>query len=281
MRHAKAILFSLIFVMGLSTSLLALNPSRTYKQRPEKYGMKYEEVKVPTEDGATLNAWYFPANRTTTNLIIISHDGNGNMADYLRRVDQFTSIGYNVFIYDFRGYGASSDFEIDNNMFIYPQFQDDVKAVIDYCRKQYVSTFYMYGFGHLGAGLSMGIGYNRREIKGIIADTPFLSMEDTEERIEGSEELEGMEVPFAGYDKKHEPLYALDNPPRNERHRVKLIIGSNDVLFRPTDMETLQKKQKKLVEKDIYVVENPDRKDNFRIDKAAYFNEIKEFLGVK
>lgn len=39
----------------------------------------------------------------------------------------------------------------------------------------------MYGWG-VAAGLALGVGYNRNEIKSIIADTPFLSMEDLEER---------------------------------------------------------------------------------------------------
>ena len=43
--------------------------------------------------------------------------------------------------YDYRGFGESSEFEIDNNMYIYPHFQDDMKAMIDFCRQQFVQTF--------------------------------------------------------------------------------------------------------------------------------------------
>lgn len=182
----------LLLCMGAST-LFALNPSRTYKQLPDKYNMKYEAHKVTTADGAILNAWYFPANTKTTRLVLISHNGEGNMADYLRRVDQFTSIGYNVVTYDYRGFGESSEFEIDKNMYVYPHFQDDLKGMIDFCRKQFVQSFDMYGWG-IGAGLSLGIGYNRKEIKKIIADTPFLSMEDLENRFDSWDEP--MEVPF-------------------------------------------------------------------------------------
>ena len=242
--------------------------------------MKYEAHTAETRDGAKLKVWYFPANVKTTKLILISHNGEGNMADYLRRVDQFHSIGYNVVTYDYRGFGESSEFEIDNNMYIYPHFQDDMKAMIDFCRKQYVQTFDLYGWG-VGAGLSLGIGYNRTEIKSIIADTPFLSMEDLEERFSSWDEP--LEVPFAGYDKKFEPFYSLDNEPATLKttvKRVKLIIGSNDILYKTEDMAKLQEKRKKIIAKEIYVVENPDRKDNFRVAKADYFKVIGEFLGV-
>lgn len=268
-------LLALALFTGLSTQLMALNPSRVYKQLPDKYNMRYEETTTTTADGAVLNIWYFPANVTTTKLVLISHNGEGNMADYLRKVDQFTSVGYNVVTYDYRGYGKSSEFEIDNNMYLYPHFQDDIKAMIDYCRKQHVATFYLYGWG-IGAGLSLGVGYNRPEVLKIIADTPFLSMEDLEKRFSTWDTP--MEVPFAGYDKKHEPIYSLDLAPQVKMTGILLIIGSNDILFKVDDMKTLQAKQKKLV-KEIYVVENPDRIDNFLVDKAAYFKKMTEFLA--
>lgn len=276
-------LFAMMMVTIVSaTAAFALNPSREYKQLPDKYNMVYEEHDVTTSDGATLKAWYFPATETkTTQLMLMCHNGEGNMADYLRKVDQFRTNGYNVVIFDYRGFGKSSDFAIDNNMYLYPHFQDDVKAMIDFCRQKYVLAFNMYGWG-MGAGLAMGIGYNRPEIKKIIADTPFLSMEDLEKRFSTWDTP--MEVPFAGYDKKFEPIYSLDAAPvvlKNGYKNILLIIGSNDILFKLDDMKALQKKQPKVVAKDIYVVTNPDRIDNFTVDKAAYFKVISTFMAAQ
>jgi alpha/beta superfamily hydrolase len=278
MRNFKTIS---VFVLALVTAVqtaFALNPSRTYKQLPDKFNMKYEELQTTTADGATLNIWYFPANVTTTRLVLMCHNGEGNMADYLRKVDQFTSIGYNVVTFDYRGYGKSSEFEIEKNMYVYPHFQDDVKAMIDFCRKQYVQTFHIYGHG-MGAGLALGIGWNRGEIKKIIVDTPFLSMEDLEKRFSAWDEP--MEVPFAGYDKKYEPIYSFDVEPtilKGNTKEVLLIVGSNDILMKEADMKALQKKQSKYVKK-IYVVANPDGADNFMVDKSAYFTTIGTFLN--
>jgi pimeloyl-ACP methyl ester carboxylesterase len=273
MKAIKLSVLSIAIFTGLYANLSALNPSRIYAQRPEKYNMVYEERSTVTSDGATLKIWYFPANVKTTKLVLISHNGEGNMADYLRKVDQFTSIGYNVVTYDYRGFGESSDFTIDNNMYIYPHFQDDMKAMIDYCRTQHVAAFYLYGWG-IGGGLSLGVGYHRIEVLKIIADTPFLSMESLETKFSSWDTP--MEVPFAGYDKKHEPIYALDLAPGTKLTGVLLIIGSNDNLMQVADMKTLQAKQKKMVT--IYTVENPDRIDNFLVDKAAYFKQISSFI---
>ena len=271
----KTPLFTLLISILLSGAANALNPSRTYSALPDKYNMEYKASKVKTNDGkAELNVWYFPAKTKTTRLILIAHSGEGNMADYLRRADLLLTTS-NVVMFDYRGFGESSDFEIDNNMYIYPVFQDDLESMIDHCRKQYVQTFDLYGFG-IGGGLALGIGYGRVEMNKIIADTPFLSMEDLEERFESWDTP--MEVPFAGYEKRNEVATALTATPGKNLKGVQLIIGSNDALFTLDDMKKLQKTSPKIVSKDIYVVENPDKKDNFMIDKAAYTKVLLNFL---
>ncbi|MEZ4851357.1 MAG: hypothetical protein R3B93_22630 [Bacteroidia bacterium] len=50
--------------------------------------MEYQEAKVKTDDGAVLNVWEFFAKVSTKGMILLAHNGEGNMADYLRRVDQ-------------------------------------------------------------------------------------------------------------------------------------------------------------------------------------------------
>jgi pimeloyl-ACP methyl ester carboxylesterase len=268
-------------ILWISTaSVDALNPSREYKQLPDKWNLTYQSYSVPTADGAQLQAWYFPANVKTTQLILICHNGEGNMADYLRKVDYFGSIGYNVVTFDYRGFGKSSDFAIDKNHYIYPQFQTDVAAMLDFCRKQFAVPLDMYGWG-IGAGMALGTGWHAPEVRKIIADTPFLSMEDLEKRFSAWDTP--MEVPLAIYPKKFEPIYALDTPPsvRKSLKSVLLIIGSNDILFKAADMKTLQAKQPKIIEKEIYVVPNPDRNDNFLLDKATFVKTVEAFLSRK
>ena len=117
MKKSLIILFTTL-ALCLSFELKALNPSRTYKQYPDTYNMIYDEHQVTTADGATLNAWYFPCSQVkTTALVLISHNGEGNMADYLRKVVQFR-MSYNVMAFDYRGFGASNEFKIGNNLYI-------------------------------------------------------------------------------------------------------------------------------------------------------------------
>src|SRR5260221_464854 len=105
----------LLLLISASSTLFALNPSREYKTKPSKYGMNYKEEKITTKDGATLNSWFFESAKHTTNWIVISGSGDGNMADNIELASQFLSTGWNVCMYDYRGYGASSDFTIDTD----------------------------------------------------------------------------------------------------------------------------------------------------------------------
>ena len=276
-----AALGALAFTLATVPSAQALNPSRTYKQLPSKYNMKYEAADVKTNDGAaTLKAWIFAAKGPTKSLppVLMLHSGQGNMADYLRRVDALTASGRAVVTFDYRGFGESSDFEIDNNMFIYPHFQDDTQSMIDFVRKKLGSKIDLYGWG-IGGGLALGIGWSRPEVRRIVADTPFLSMEDLEDRLSSWDEP--MEVPFAGYKKGFEPIHTVMMAPGKQLQKVTLVVGSNDVLMKVDDMKGLAKRNKKLIDKQVFVVENPDRKDNFRIDKAGYAKRLTAALGGK
>lgn len=107
----------LILLSGLFvTTAMALNPSRTFKQKPDS--TSYTEAKVTTEDGAKINIRDFPCStKKSTALLLICHNGEGNMGDYLERVDSLRK-RYNLAIFDYRGFGESSEFEIDNNMYI-------------------------------------------------------------------------------------------------------------------------------------------------------------------
>ena len=263
-----------VIILGLFlaiTQTYALNPVKEYKVTPDKYGMKFKEEKVKTSDDAILNAWFFENNKKTTNWIVISGSGDGNMADNLEIANSFLSAGYNVVTYDYRGYGASSDFKIDADLYIYPQFINDLNGVLDYLRKsRAITKFDLYG-QQIGAGLSIGVGANRPETRKIIADGPWTGLENMKKKIK--EKLsKDVNMPF-GYDKTFEPMYAMDKP-KAQIKGLMIIISPQDPLLGPNDMKMIKGVTK------TYVVKNATSNDqNFSIDKNAYFEEISKFLN--
>ena len=174
------------------TAGFALNPSRTYSVTPDEYGIEYETVKIPTDDKLTLNGWWFKPAEESTKCVIVSDDGDGNMADNLEIISQFLTLGYHVLAYDYRGYGESDEFAIKNDFFTYHQFSKDLDAAIGWVKK-YHATLYtvdLYGIG-IGAGLSIGVGANNTKIKRIIADGTYVSFQKQKDKVK---QVEGKDL---------------------------------------------------------------------------------------
>ena len=266
----KSLFLHLTAILFLNVSAYSLSPSKEYAVKPEKYGMVYKEEKIPTKDGATLNGWFFETSKKTTNWVIISGSGDGNMADNIEICGQFLSAGWNVAMYDYRGYGSSSEFEIDTQTYIYPQFLNDLNGVADYLRKsRAITKFDLYGI-NIGAGLSLGVGCNRSETRKIIADAPWTGLEVMKKKLK---EIEGRDViiPF-GYDKTFEPMYACDKM-RPGLKGVMLIISAKDELLNPTDMKLLRCSTTTYI-----VLASETNAENFSADKNMYWEKVNKFL---
>jgi len=260
----------LLLLAAVAISVSALSPSREYKVKPDKYGMVYKEEKVPTKDGANLNAWFFELDKKTTNWIVISGSGDGNMADNIEIAGQFMSIGWNVAMYDYRGYGSSSDFNIDADTYIYPQFITDFNAVLDYLRKtRAVTKFDLYG-QNIGAGLSIGVGANRTETRKIIADGPWTGLEQMKKKFKEKKSKDVI-IPF-GFDKTYEPVYAFDKA-RTHLKGILAIVSNQDEMIRQEDMKFV-----KGITSTHVVAASPSNAKNFETDKNAYFERVKKFL---
>lgn len=256
-----------------SLQLFALNPSKDYPILPSEYGMDYKEVRIPATDGVMLNAWVFKPSSESKKFIIMSDDGNGNMGDNIEIAAQFLSIGYNVLMYDYRGFGKSDSFAINKKFFIYPQFTKDIIGVIEYTRKYHTTIFDLYGMG-MGAGLSLSVGANRPEVRRIIADGGYASFEQTKARYK-EKKNEDVLMPLA-YDKMFmEPQYALAEK-GNQLFGILYIVGEKDELFSPADVKALIKVHPKNTA--TYIVPGVTSDADFATNKNEYFNQIKKFI---
>ncbi len=251
-----------VLALSLVLPAHALNPSRVYFQRPDKYGLTYTETKVRTSDGSSLATWVVAAKTKTTRLVLVAHDGEGNMADVLPLVDQL-SLTAHVVMFDWRGFGESSEFEIDNNMYIYPHFQDDLRAMIDYCRKSAADTS-VVGLG-MAAGLALGIGWQSEGVSTIVADSPYLSLEDLDARLFAAGS--SVKVPVDDMDPDLEPIYALLNAPTGEKD-VLLLVDNQDPILDVRDLQTLVKLAPDAVEKAVYVEQSTGATRDGRIVDA-------------
>ncbi|MDP4680406.1 MAG: hypothetical protein NWS46_08580 [Cyclobacteriaceae bacterium] len=266
------LIFSL-WVLNSSTGF-SLNPSKDYKNTPYKINVKFEEGRIQTPDGASLAYWYFPSSRLTNKLILVSHNGDGNMGDNLSRIKSLISIGFNVLCYDYRGYGASSDFTIDNNNYLYAEFYTDFESVYNYVVEKYSKKLYLYGWG-IGATVTNTIGYNKPNTYIIISDGSVSKFSDMPVRFQqiGSR----MRIDQNVLSQYKDPYTIFGTPPSPNFRGILFIIGSNDYLLTTQDMENL-KGQVNTGSQEIYVLPNKNSWDNYRCNPNEYIRKLHVFL---
>ncbi len=81
-------------------------PTKIVETTPEDIGIEYEDIFVKTEDGAIINGWFIPVSDPKATMLFC-HGNGGNISHRLEIISIFHKLGYNVFIFDYRGYGRS------------------------------------------------------------------------------------------------------------------------------------------------------------------------------
>ena len=122
----------LIFIIMMSSiASYAINPTRTYSNTPVKMELEHEVLRIETKDGISLNVWHLPSSETGTPIIISQSDA-GNMGDWLYLGLYLQAYGLDVWMYDYRGFGESEDFNIIQNQLFHIEFTEDLAAICDY-----------------------------------------------------------------------------------------------------------------------------------------------------
>lgn len=86
---------------------LFFQPSRNIFADPAADGLKYEAVKFSSGDGTPLTGLFFPAAGEPLATVVHFHGNAQNMTAHYPYSAWLAAEGYNVFIFDYRGYGAS------------------------------------------------------------------------------------------------------------------------------------------------------------------------------
>lgn len=253
--------------------ITGLSPKTVYKHTPHDWHMNYEKLTIPSSGGAQLHAWYFPSD-LGDQLMIISHDGVGNMGDYLERVKILVHYGFSVLIYDYRGFGASSAFKINNFQYVYKEFYDDFDAVYNYCEQRFHHELIAYGWG-IGAGISIARGYQKEDIAGIIADEPFVDFTALKSRFTQINAV--MTLPNGVENNDFNTITVVQKEPGKNLRGILYLHGSKNFLYSTEDMDQLLNATS-LDIKELYQFDLASRMDNFTINESDYARQIYGFV---
>jgi uncharacterized protein len=165
-------------------------PDREEYDSPERAGLAYEHVFFNSADGTLLSGWYIPAKgvanpRDAKGTVIHMHGNAQNMTAHWSFAEFVPSRGYNLFAFDYRGYGDSAPIRPDPK----GVFEDSVDA-LDYLRSRTdIDTGKLFVFGQsLGGMLAIAAsGASQKGIRAVLAEAPFHSYSATvKDKMPGS-----------------------------------------------------------------------------------------------
>ncbi len=104
-----------LFILLLLLPLLAgcthlfFQPNRQLVLKPENFGLAYEPVDFRSADGTALFGWFLRASgpAAARGTIVFLHGNAENISTHIASIAWLPAQGFNVFIFDYRGYGAS------------------------------------------------------------------------------------------------------------------------------------------------------------------------------
>ena len=150
---------------------------REHIATPEQQGLPYESVDIPTSDGQTLHAWFVPAE-DATGTVLFFHGNAGNISHRIDYLSMFHGMGYQTFIFDYRGYGQSSGSPSESGTYI------DAQAAWDYLVKEKgIRPGRIALFGEsLGGAVAAWLAVRERPALLVLAST-FTSVPDLAAKI--------------------------------------------------------------------------------------------------
>jgi len=175
------VLLGLIINIGGFANGAFYYPTRTTHSLPASHGIAYETVTFPSRDGTKLSGWFFPALNTSgtpdahnaKGTVIHFHGNAQNITSHWQFVGWLPARGFNVFVFDYRGYGLSEGRPTRRGLF------KDSQAALDYVRtRPDVDPTKLLAFGQSLGGnnaiAAIGAG-NRSGVRALAVESTFYS----------------------------------------------------------------------------------------------------------
>ena len=98
----------LAMALGGCVSGMFYYPTRETYATPAAAGLAFQEVQFTSRDGTSLTGWFIPARGAATGTVVHLHGNAQNMSSHFTFVHWLPTRGFNLFVFDYRGYGASA-----------------------------------------------------------------------------------------------------------------------------------------------------------------------------
>lgn len=174
-------IFSIIFILYagivayfyLAQGKLLYYPFREIESVPTDIDLPYEEITVTTSDRQMLCCWYVPVNGNSRGVVLFPHGNAGNMSTRLDTFRIVHNLGFDMCMFDYRGYGKSGGKPSERGTYA------DAGAVYSYLLKERnVQEDRITVWGRsLGAAVAAWLGAHYHP-RAVILESGFTSVPD-------------------------------------------------------------------------------------------------------
>jgi len=145
-------------------------PQKELDFSPSDYALEWRDVFLNTPDGQSLHGWFFSAEPEKP-VILFFHGNAGNISHRLDYIERLVRMGFNLFIFDYRGYGRSSGKPSEKGLYI------DALCAYDYIiniEKLKPENIILLGRS-LGAAAAIETAA-KRDARSLVVESAFLSV---------------------------------------------------------------------------------------------------------
>jgi hypothetical protein len=235
-------------------------PQGAYEQAHSIPGLR--DCWMTTEDGVKIHAWFAPAESAKATFVV-SHGNAGNISHRSLLLRSLQRHGFNVLMYDYRGYGRSEGTPTEEGIY------KDGRAAYDYAvslPEVNPERVILWGTS-LGGAVAIDVATHRRAA-GLILESTFTSAKD----------VAGIVYPFL-------PVQFFMHTKFNSIEKIKTLTIPTLVIHGAHDSIVPIALGRKLFHaanepKDFYEMPNADHNDTFFIGGEVYFSRIVRFVAT-
>jgi fermentation-respiration switch protein FrsA (DUF1100 family) len=168
--------FFLFFILFLFLLLKYYEHIKIYRPKreliafPSDYNIEFEDISFPSRDQVLLNGWFVKGDSST--VVLFFHGNFGNISSEMDIIKELHLLGYNIFIFDYRGYGKSNGISSERGLY------RDALGAYDYLKSRGFRNRDIVLFGRsLGGAVAVFLASEIEGFKGVIVDSSFVSIQ--------------------------------------------------------------------------------------------------------
>ncbi len=136
---------------------------------PSDFGIEFEDANFASRDYVLLNGWFVGGMSPVA--VLFFHGNFGNISYEIDTIKELHLLGYNIFIFDYRGFGRSDGIPSEKGLY------SDALGAYDYLKSRGFDSRDIVLFGRsLGGAVAVFLASEIEGFKGVIVDSSFESI---------------------------------------------------------------------------------------------------------